>query len=491
MGSFIEHILVSAGWPLAIQVGLAMTLLQDSNSLPSEVQTHQLVEQPQKASKDTESPDTDPRELSFDSARQFLEFLGIGSSDFGDLADGTSWQEHENRLLRKVLYHLHVHFDWWDLERLSRKHPGWEEVLGNFERFRGEVIPVEGVIEKTEAIELPAEEARRLGFSRFYRVRLRASFPGTTDSSERKAWFEVFALDVPGVWTAKEQIEEPGGAYLLMLKKGPEEGPGPVIFAAAKRVAWYPNTLLGRLKMDVGLFDLLDRPPSPEVPREERVPPRVARFRLGVHNRECFYQLLAAVGRAAPGKLLEEAKRQLAAEGQTFTSVVPLFNEAEKNRGRLVLLTGTAREVLRVDVPDRDIRARFGITHYYQIHLFTEDSQGNPLVVCVREVPSKMPTGSGPTYAEMVTVAGFFFNTWAYRRQPDEGSNSKEPVWQLAPLIIGREVVWHPREAPSPGPWIPLIAAGVFLILLGTIWWGMMQTLRPRGSGRNYRELGK
>jgi hypothetical protein len=212
---------------------------------------------------------------------------------------------------------------------------------------------------------------------------------------------------------------------------------------------------------------------------------------LGVHNRECFYQLLAAVGRAAPGKLLEEAKHQLATEGQAFTSVVPLFNEAEKNRGRLVLLRGTAREVLRVDVPDRDIRARFGITYYYQIHLFTEDSQGNPLVVCVREVPSKMPTGSGPTYGEMVTVAGFFFNTWAYRRQPDEGANSKEPVWQLAPLIIGREVVWHPRETPSPGPWILLIAAGVFLILLGTIWWGMLQTLRLRGSGRNYRQLEK
>ncbi len=65
--------------------------------------------------------------------------------------------------------------------------------------------------------------------------------------------------------------------------------------------------------------------------------------------------------------------------------MVPLFNEPASQRGRLVLLSGSARDVLRVDVPDRDIQERFGIRHYYQVHLFTDDSQGNSLIICVRE----------------------------------------------------------------------------------------------------------
>lgn len=474
------QLLIAAGCCAALGPDWEGTSIHNPDFLAWQFRSDRAAGQREKTSQDWNTPEVSSRELPFDSARQLLEFLGIASSDFGDLADQVGWQEHENKLLRKLLYHLHVHLDWWDLERVSVKYGCWEELLANFERFRGEIVTVEGAVEKTEVVELPPEEASRLGFSRFYRVRLKATSPSNGEQPEPEAFFEIFTLDVPRVWVEKDGFGEPAGALVLLLKKGPEEESGPCIFAAAKRVAWYPNSLLGRLKMDVGLFDLLDRRVSQDLSREPRTPPKIARFRLGVHNRECFYQLLAAVGRAGPGTLFEEAKRQLAQEGVPLTSVVPLFNEPEKNRGRLVLLRGTAREVLRVDVPDRDVRARFGISHYYQIHLFTDDSQGNPLVICVRELPPRMPVGTGPTYAETVTVAGFFFNTWAYRRQLDLGSDQKEAVWQLAPLIIGREVIWHPREAPSPGPWIPLIAAGIFLVLLVAIWWGMLQTFRGR-----------
>jgi hypothetical protein len=423
---------------------------------------------------------------SFQSARQLWEFLGVGSSDFGDLADGQDWQEHEERLLQRVLYHLRMHFDWWDLERLARRGVSLEEVRRNLDLFRGEIIWLRGRAVAVDKVDLPASLADRLGFGHYFRVRLEVegdpssahAEAATRGSAPVRFPVQVFSLEVPRAWQAQEKLDESAGAYVIMLKGGPEAGVW--LFAASKRMAWFPNTPLGQLGMDVGLLDLLDQPLTPELIRHLAAPAGVARYRLGPHNRECFYQMLAAVGRAAPGRLRQQAEAELRAQGQERTSVVPLFNEPASQRGRLVLLSGTARDVLRVDVPDRDVRERFGIDHYYQVHLFTEDSQGNPLIICVRQLPPGMPVGSGPQYAEYVTVAGFFFNTWAYRRQPEESDPSGKPVWQLAPLVIARELTWHPREEPSAGLWVSVLAGVVFLVVLAAIWWGMIGSFRSR-----------
>ena len=82
-------------------------------------------------------------------------------------------------------------------------------------------------------------------------------------------------------------------------------------------------------------------------------------------ERECFYQMLAAVGRAKPGQLLREAEELLdtasderrRADDEAF-SVVPLFNDVPGQRGRLVVLSGVARRVERIRVEDPDIRRR-------------------------------------------------------------------------------------------------------------------------------------
>lgn len=466
-------------------------------------------------------PASQGKELTFHSAREFLDFLGVGTSDFGDLVDGRPWQEHENALLYKLLFHLYRHFDWADLEGWSIRPTDWAQVLGDVEAFRGQVLHVEGLVRKAEAIDLPPEAAVRLGFRRFFRaaiepaappaenalptldnaqdtstsqaeitpdgddpVRHRADLPPANPNSstqEKRPVFSVFTLDLPQAWLEAGELRERAAAYGLFLKIGEGAHEKAVLYFAAKRIAWYPATILGQLGMDVGLFELLDRPLPAEVVREIAAPPQVARFRLGPHNRECFYQLLAAVGRAKPGQLLQQARAELRREGLNFTSVVPLFNEPARQRGRLVLLSGSAREVIRVDVPDRDIRRRFGITHYYQIHLFTEDSQGNPLVACVRELPPGMPVGADQNYAESVVVAGFFFNTWAYRRRAEDSTAPDKVVWQLAPLIVAREVVWIPRPPEGAGPWVTLAATIVLLVVLVAIWWGMIQTARaPR-----------
>ena len=231
---------------------------------------------------------------------------------------------------------------------------------------------------------------------------------------------------------------------------------------------------LGDLGVDVSLLD--DVKPGP----------------LTSRSRESFYQILAAVGRAEPGELLATAEADLGRSGRDRFSVVPLFNDPESMRGRLVVLSGTAREVLLVHVPDRDIRDRFGIDHYYQVSLFTEDSQDNPLVFCVRDIPPGMPTGAGPGYAEDVTVAGFYFKPWAYRSraavedEPAEGASKIGVSIRLAPLLIGREVQWHPSEVRGNNSMAAAAAAGALLLLVAVVW--LVLWLASRGDERFRRE---
>ncbi|MBN2023750.1 MAG: hypothetical protein JW809_13265 [Pirellulales bacterium] len=208
--------------------------------------------------------------------------------------------------------------------------------------------------------------------------------------------------------------------------------------------------ILRSLGMDLGLLDTL---------RD--------RTRIGHEERECFYQMLAAVGRARPGQLAEAARQRLADAGSRFDSVVPLFNDPDAQRGRLVLLTGTARRITRVRVDEPDVVERFGIDHYFELYLFTDDSQQNPLVFCVRAIPEGMPTGEGPRYAERIEVAGFFLKSWAYRSVAQR--ENPGAARQLAPLLVGGDV--RRRPAPEPGGWgaVGAVTGGLFLLVLAAV----------------------
>jgi hypothetical protein len=129
---------------------------------------------------------------------------------------------------------------------------------------------------------------------------------------------------------------------------------------------------------------------------------------------------------------------------------------------------------VRITVSDPDIVARFGIDHYYNLFVFTDDSQGNPLVFCVRELPQGMPTGDGERFGEYVRVAGFFLKTWAYRvERPAETTvpaGSPAAHFQLAPLLIGEQPVWYRSEKSAGSAIAGAIAGGLFVLALLGIW---------------------
>ncbi len=415
---------------------------------------------------ETETPTSASSERSSNPS-QWMRLVGIDQAEWARLQDVQPWSEQQKETLQKILMRL-AGLPPAELERWAHESVDWKQLVEDPAVFRGQLFRLRGRVRSVERLRPPAEIARRFQLKQYYRVEL------VPDGGKRPV--VIFTRTVPKSWRRGGPIDQPGGAWGMFLKLGGDDPAEPRPVFAAGRLAWYPDDrLLGRLGMDVGLLDeLADRRPIDW--REE-----------DWQEGECFYRMLAAVGRAGEDQLSREARRRLAQRGEKKYSVEPLFNRPAQHRGALVILSGTVRRALRVRVEDLDIRRRFGIDHYYELYLYTDDSQGNPLVFCVRRLPEGMPTGQGPEYAEPVSVAGFFLKSWAYRPVLGErcGGGRGAP-FQLAPLLVGREPVWHePKEKGTTPIWGILGAAGFVLLLLG-IW--LWLAARSRADRRFRRE---
>lgn len=177
---------------------------------------------------------------------------------------------------------------------------------------------------------------------------------------------------------------------------------------------------------------------------------------------------------------LDVLRRMLREAGEGQYSVIPLFNQADRQHGQLVKLEGTVRRAVKILVDsdrgrpaNRDIATRLGIGHYYELELFPSDSQNNPVVFCVRDLPPGFPVGL--IDGERVRVAGFFFKSWAYRPQgtpsgENRSGSSSARALQVAPLLIGREPTWLKRASVAESPYVGILTGGLFVLVLLVIW---------------------
>lgn len=385
------------------------------------------------------------------SSREMLELLGVADrldsaddDDFPPEGDDLLW-----RLLATVRRFSLVDIDRWKQNKLS---PG--ELRKDPAAYQCSLVAWTGTVTRVAEHKLSPEAAERFNLPVYYRCEMAVE---AGDSP-----VIIYALAVPKEWLSTKTVHERAsvsGLFVRLAKEPSESASRPVL--VARRVAWHPRNILGDLDMDAGLLDEVS--PRPE---------------LSAEDRECFYQLLAAVGRSGTRQLLRAVPR----EGRNV-SVVPLFHKPNEQRGKLVELTGTARRAVLRRVEDRDVVARFGIDHYYEVELFTEDSQGNPLTFCVRDLPKGFPQGDKIT--EPIRVAGFFFKLWGYRTAALDGT-SGAPKKHYAPLLIGREPLRF--EAP---PADQRFANGVFLILfvgLTVVLWLVVSQL-SRGDAKFHKRL--
>jgi hypothetical protein len=248
------------------------------------------------------------------------------------------------------------------------------------------------------------------------------------------------------------------------------------------------KSMLGALRVDVGQFDLVE-----------------SRGRIRPQERDLFYHVLSAVGHLKPSTLVRIAnenlpivkqhwqthsehklrplQKQLAREvvrraEQGRYSAALLFNDPQPQIGRLFVFEGIARRAVRVEVSPESkdggatVYYPYGFDHYYELEVFTDDSQNYPLVFCVRELPAGFPTG-GELHVP-VRVAGFFFKDWLYRtRGGGQGRDAAQTAGggeraQYAPLLIGPApiVLATPQDGAAGGRYV---LGGLFLLALAGI----------------------
>jgi len=314
----------------------------------------------------------------------------------------------------------------------------------------------------------------------------RATFP-----DQQEIPVTVFTAIIPESWQNRETLSEPAG-FTGILFKTMENRP---IFVA-KRMAWFPqDTFLGRRGFDVGLLDTVKQLPI-SMFQENR-----SRFLFGDRDREPFFSLLQTLRKHSSSRELQDEAMNFLERSQLssahFTAL--LFNNPERFQGTCVTMTGRAKKIMRQEVKNQDDVRRYGFDHYYMLFLFNDDTQANPAVFCVTELPEGMPVNDNPDYNELVNCSGVFYKTWAYKiRVPEEAASETEMTLeklatQLAPMIVGIGVTWFPegKSTLSTSSSITqyVVALSVFGVL-AIIWFLLIQRAKLRRKNYEFK-IGK
>lgn len=317
--------------------------------------------------------------------------------------------------------------------------PTPDELRDGPESVSRQLVRVDGRVQRVERVTLEADLAERWLRSSFYRCTL------VVDDGPAIA---MIAARVPRAWLALEPLDEQANVQALCLSRPRAGGTGREAVLIASRVAWIRETPLGRLGFDESHWDDVRN-----------------RTRISAAEQDGFYGLLAAVGRTSRENLLREAG--------AIAPVAPLFNQPDTQHGRLVQLEGLVRRVTRIEIESPSLREQFGFDHYFQVEMFTADSQNNPVVCCLRTVPSG--SENQPRLHETWRVAGYFFKVWAYEPQKSPSATPREPrpALHLAPLVIGpgalRITAAHPEPNRIPLP-VAIIVGALAIALAITAW---------------------
>ncbi len=396
--------------------------------------------------------------------REFLKLFDFDAAQLASFADAQPLDEAQREKLVALLIRLR-RYPLAAEDQFSQSSEAVATITDDPAAARGQMYLLAGHVTRVERIPLGEADRERLLLGAYYRCTL------VTEQGPRA---EVYSLHVPAAWKLDEPIDERASARAMFLKLLPtetahaneSEGGAETLLFVAQRVAWHPDNVLGKLGMDFGLFDDV-------------------RDKTGLEERECFYQLLAAARRADPSVLRRTAREQLAASEQQWrrdvddktlsaaertaahraldqaasgaSDIVPLFNNPASQRGKLITVQGEALRAIEIRVDDPDIVQRFGLRRYYEVEMLTDDSQNNPVVCCVAQLPKGMPLGDN--IHEGVRVTGFFFKSWGY--QPGAAANPRQH--QLAPLIVAPTLV---RMVPPAGSGQSTLVAGVLLAAL-------------------------
>ncbi len=410
--------------------------------------------------------DVENEDISLDTIQDYWRLYEVSDSFRNRYVDGDVWSDEEDTLF--FFYHLKNRIQLERLESWALPDTALTELDALTEKSalnarRFDAFWVSGKLLSVEKTELEERIAFRFNVDSYYTCRL------ILDDGRRATLFchtIPRAFQKPGALTGNEKNAPKVGIIALFMKKGtvtenvkktennaePQENPKEMasLFLLGNRLAWYPDTLLGNAGMDYGLFDDLDRTELPP----DAVRCASADTRLSLRNRECFYQMMNTIFRMpaeklrkivadvqenAPDEYFErlgspEPKMKDGKRPIRYSSVEPLFNRPVRERGNFFFVKGIARRIVAIRVEDSDINNRFGITHYYEIFMFPDETPESPIAVLTPELPPGIQPGNDRGYYVELAIPAFFFNTWGYIKGENEEG---KPIRRLAPLLIG------------------------------------------------------
>lgn len=440
-----------------------------------------------------------------DSLNQLWKAMGVSESQWELFKDGEAWNPAQNNFTAQLIYTakrfpLDFILPWTqssqaaadmldgkDVQDEEKKDIAFELRAFNRTEQRGALYHLEGTAEAIESVTLIPELQTRFEMDSLYFVAVKLN------SGHRVL---IITSVIPKKWKTGAAVSYPVSADAYFLKYGPldkqTDKPRHSYFIAT-RIAWHPDTPLGNLGMDYGLFDELDSKP---IPPGQKIPFPID-CTLNERNRECFYQELSAVKRALDPKKFAEIKKlaltqrdelwnmrdprhTMTVERQSYP-VEALFNDPIAQRGNLFWLTGRARRIVAIPVDAPDVRARFGIEQYYNIYMFTSDSADNPIVLNVLELPEGVQTGDGPGFGVDLCVPCFMFNTWMYRRADE----AKGHAYQLAPLLFAPKVIKYETQKSERSN---VISNGILLLMALIIVYFFVKTLFAKPAPRVPKE---
>jgi hypothetical protein len=396
-----------------------------------------------------------------------LDLYGIDASQLASFRDGQPLGSYDEETLVKILYRL-PGFPRDAQQRWARDllEPG--QLADAPQTHRAQMFQVRGRATQVDRVQLLPEAAERFEFTTYYRVSVQIE--GTPHAAV------VCARVVPEAWLTDDVLQEPCRFAGLFLKTGETSGNHARLVFATDRVSWFPertdpkkgisadHVYLAGLGMDIGLLDQV---------RQRNGKP------LGMQDRDCFYELLAAVGRADPQDLRRRANRG--------ANLERLLGSPEQEHGQLQTIQGLARRVTKIVISDEILVSRLGFDHYYQVDVFiplgekivrlgesTTDKEAPtftntfPVTLCVRRLPQGLAEGSDLRLD--VRIPAVFFKLWSYHTEFVAAYDERQ--MQLGPMMIGLEPQVLQQDRRS-NPYIGLAAGLVAIAALGGIWFGL------------------
>lgn len=396
-------------------------------------------------------------------ARELLSLLSIDESQLAGFVDGSPLGVQDEETVIRILYRI-PRFPLNDLHLWAQSTDNLSGLLAAPRDHRADTFLIRGQTTKIESVEILPEAIERLEFDHYFRVHIEL------EASPHTA--VLCCREIPTAWGDGEILGEPIIAYGLFLKLGEGDKELAEFAFATPHIGWLPThtnaataitpdlVQLAALGMDVSLFD--------DVRRVNRKP-------IAQTDRECFYQLLATLGKADANVMRSHARPTV--------DLAPLLQEPTTQHGRLMVVRGTARRAMNIRVDDKDIQERFGIDHYFQIDVFIPlgnqvvrlgkqaDGKGPtftnsyPVTVCVLKLPPGLPEGSD--IREEVSIPAACFKLWAYRSRFVSAFDQNQ--LQVSPMFIGVE----PRVIQlntSRNPYVGFAVAGTFVAMLVFAW---------------------